>query len=451
VSGSPAPDGAPGSPPVRQLGLFTVLCIGVNNIVGSGIFKKPSTLAAQMHEWSWVAFAICGVLLTFVALCFSVLATRHDETGGPYVYARRAFGPWVAFAVAWTAWISMWAAAGGVAVAVPDYLAVFVPGANGPVASKAAALALIAALTLVNCVGVKPAAGTSTFLTVAKVVPLLVFVAIGLAHLDRSRVALAPPSFDAASRSALGAGLFAAFFPLQGFEVVPVPAGELKNPRRDVPISVTGALLLSAGLYCLIQLVAYSTCPAIALPSGDAHDRPIAEAAATFLGGFGRNFVAAGALASTVGFAAVTILCAPRFLVALGGDGLLPAAFARTHRNWGTPVVAVLATCVPAAAAVFLPGDTFDLLTNLSNVAVLVQYVATCLAVVVLLRDHGPLVRFVLPALGLAACGVLAWLVGFDPQPWLEVAVFGAWLVVGLALALLARAHARRTSNSPVR
>src|SRR5262249_43643828 len=126
----------------RKLGLFTVLCFGINNIVGSGIYKLPGRLGYELGPSSWLAFAADGLLFATVALCFAAMAARHDEHGGPYVYAKEAFGPWVGFAVGWTAWVSMWAAIAGAAVSVPGYLAVFVPGADGPVASKALALGI---------------------------------------------------------------------------------------------------------------------------------------------------------------------------------------------------------------------------------------------------------------------------------------------------------------------
>ena len=465
---------------VRQLGFFTVLCIGVNNIVGSGIYGKPGRLAHLLGASSWTAFALCAALLLFVASSYASMAARHDETGGPYIYAKRSFGPWIGLLVGWTAWISMWAAAGGVTTLLPKYLAVFVPGADGPIAARAIALGLIALLAWINCRGVKPAAGVSTFLTIAKIAPLLLFVAIGLFHVKWSGVTVQPPVDTPKGRGAFGLALFAAFFPLQGFEVVPVPAGELKNPRRDVPLAVTGSLVLTAVLYCLIQIVVTSTCPNtlndvvtveengrsverivgsaldpvpghftvdLSSQSGDrdidpialvkaAKERPLAEAAATFLGEPGRLLMAAGAVISMLGFAAVTILCAPRFLVALGADRLLPAIFARIDPARGTPIFAVLFTCLPAALGCFLAD--FEALTNLSNIAVLVQYAVTCLAVMTR-PGRATFARFVVPFLGLFACCVLAWLIRLDDSPKLELLAFALWSLPAFLLAAWVR------------
>ncbi len=442
---------------VRQLGLFTVLCIGVNNIVGSGIYRKPSELAALLGGASWCAFAVDALLLVTVALCFAAMASRHDEAGGPYVYARRAFGRPVAFVVAWTAWISMWAAMAAVATAVPGYLAVFLPGVDAKGAAAAIALLIIVGFGVLNCIGVKPAAGTATTLTVVKLLPLLVFVVVGLAFVDWDRVAPRPASLDGAGRAAFQSALFAAFYPLQGFEVVPVPAGELKNPRRDVPLSVTLSLLLSAALYSLIQVVAVGTCPDLATIEASS-TRPLAAAATTFLGGAGEKLMAAGACVSMLGFAAVTILCAPRFLVALGSDRLLPAAFERHSPRFGTPVLAVVVTTVAALfGALFSVVEAlggaraFERLTNLSNLAVLVQYAATCLAVIAL-RAHAPATthgfrlpggRFTIPLLGLLACALLLYFFFLDATWPEQCAVFLAWVAGGALLALFSARAAR--------
>src|SRR5262245_31012403 len=180
------------------------------------------------------------------------MSARHSETGGPYLYAKRALGRWAGFVVAWTAWISMWAAAAAVTTTLPGQIGLFVPAASAPVPAIAIGLATLALFCMVNCIGVKPAAGMATLLTVAKVVPLALLAAAGAWHVlhapaadGAARAALLPDLAHPAFGRAFGSALFAAFYPLQGFEVVPVPAGELANPRRDVPLAVTGALLIT--------------------------------------------------------------------------------------------------------------------------------------------------------------------------------------------------------------
>lgn len=487
----------------RKLGLFTVLCIGVNNIIGSGIYQKPGVLAHQLGPASWLGFAVDALLLTTVALCFSTMSARHSETGGPYLYAKRALGRWAAFVVAWTAWISMWAAAAAVTTTLPGQLALFVPGLASPVPAIAIGLATLAFFCMVNCIGVKPAAGTATLLTVAKVVPLALLAVAGVWHLAHAPAAdggaahasLLPDLAQPAFGRAFGSALFSAFYPLQGFEVVPVPAGELSNPRRDVPLAVTGALLLTAVLYCVIQYVSFGAAPLLGLrietgpggvdqivgplvgPSRDAllaaaglahqapleqmqavataTERPLSAAAAAVLGRPGEMLLALGACVSFLGFASVTILCAPRFLVALADDGMLPRSFGVHHPKFGTPVVAVVVTCAAAAVGGLVAGaggraaEQFDRLTALSNVAVLVQYATTCLAVLLLPAAEvaGLLRRFfarrVLPLAGLGVCLFLGYLISLEPNPGAQVLGFAGWTVAGVALATYARRYCK--------
>jgi len=497
---------------MRRLGLFTVLCIGVNNIVGTGIYQKPATLAHALAGASWLGFAADGLLLVVVALCFSTMAARHSETGGPYVYAKRALGRWPAFIVAWTAWISMWAAAAAVTSTLPGQLDLFFPGARAPATAIAIGLATLALFGIVNCLGIRPAAGAANLLTVAKLVPLATFVAVGAWHLLAAPTAVAPVAridlIPAAAGGgtgpfmrALGMAMFAGFYALQGFEAVPVPAAELAKPRRDVPLAVTGALVVTAALYCLIQIVAYDVAPILALgseagadgllhvtaphfgPTRDAllatcgladtgpaaqiaavavaTERPLSEAATHMMGSFGGALMAAGACLSFLGFAAVTIFCAPRFLVALADDGMLPALFGRHHPRFGTPIFAVVATCVAAAVGGLVVGaggaaaQQFDRLTALANVAVLVQYSATCYAVLRLPVDAGTgaarriITRRLLPLAGLAVCLFFAWLISNEPDCVTEVAGFLGWTVAGVALAAVARRFAKRPAAAP--
>jgi basic amino acid/polyamine antiporter, APA family len=506
-------DDRPRGAPLRRLGLFTVLCIGINNLVGTGIYQKPGQLAHALGGASWLAFAADALLLVVVALSFSTMSARHAEAGGPYVYAKEALGRWPAFIVAWTAWISMWAAAAAVTTTLPGQLAVFLPAARAPGGAIAIGLATLALFGLVNCVGLKPAAGASNLLTVAKLLPLAIFVVAGACHLLAAPAAAggAPTAQDGLLPAfagglpagpfarALGAAMFAGFYALQGFEVVPVPAAELKRPRRDVPIAVTGALVLTAVIYCLIQVVAARVAPILALasetgadgiariagphfgPTRDAllaasgiagaapdaqltavmvaNERPLAEAATHVMGPFGGALMAAGACLSFLGFAAVTILVAPRFLVALANDGMLPASIGRHHARFGTPVVAVVVTCLSAAVGGLLAGagglaaERFDRITALSNVAVLVQYSATCLAVLRLPAEPGMgaarrlVARRVLPIGGLGVCLLFGWLIATEPDPIGELLGFFGWTVAGVVLAWFTLRLARRAAG----
>ena len=207
---------------IPRLGLFSVVAVGVNTIVGSGIFRLPAELARDLGPASLVAFAVGALLCAAVALAFAEAGGMFERGGGAYVYARAAFGPGVGFAVGWSAWVATVLTLATVAVAVPGQLAELWPAAGGPVAAKAIAVVLVVALGAVNLIGLRPAAFATNVFALAKVVPLLLFVAVGVFFVDWGNLApLAPRGWGRT-----GPALLVVFFALSGFEAAAVPAGE---------------------------------------------------------------------------------------------------------------------------------------------------------------------------------------------------------------------------------
>ena len=386
-----------------RLTLVDCLGIGVNGIVGSGIFLLPARVFAHAGGLAWASwFAVGGVCL-LVGLCFGEAASGTERSGGPYAYARAAFGDWVGFAVGWMAFASVVLSYGAVARALGRNLSYIVPSLSAPLAQGTLAASVVAALALLNWRGVKPGAVASDIFSGAKLLPLFGFVLVGLFFIQPQRLALPPPAGES-TWTALRLGGLAGLFACTGFEYVPVPAGETDNPRRNVPLALLGSLLGAMLLYALIQIVFMGTHP------DPLHaDKPLAEAAAAFAGPWAARLLTVGAAVSSFGFCTGVALVGPRYLSALADDGLLPPLLGRRHAQFATPGVAILATAV-IAAALALWAD-FDRLSDLGNVAVFAQYLSTCLAVPVLrwLRPgretrfrlpFGPLI----PAAGTAGC-----------------------------------------------
>jgi amino acid transporter len=374
-----APAAPPVAPPVeldaavvprRTLTLFDVLCIGVNATVGSGVFALPDDMVRAMGGWSPLAYLICSLLLLPIALCFAELASRHDETGGAYVYARRAFGDKVGFFVGWYCWAATFVAWAGNSAVFIEILGVRTAPLN-----KILAVLSILALGAVNYVGVKPGAWLVNIVTVGKLAAILCFLAVAILALDPSRLGGPLPL----GLAGVGQGIYLALFPLQGFEVAPVTAGETANPRRNVPLGTLGTLLSSALLFVLVQAALVCSYPALAAES----DQPLIEAARFLSRGLGA-LVLFGSLVSIGGFNAGSALGAPRYAQAIAAHRLLPAPLARIHPRWGTPHLAIVTTTLWSAILVLF----FDYrgLVEITNVAVLVQYLFPCLAVPVLRR-----------------------------------------------------------------
>ena len=415
--------------------LLDCVGLGINGIIGTGIFLLPAKVFAKAGGMSWLAWVAIGAVCLLVGLCFCEAAGRADRNGGPYLYARDAFGRWVGVAVGWMALAANIFAYGAVARGFGRNLSFLIPPLSQTGPQIVAALAVIGALAWLNYRGIKPGALVSDFFSGAKLVPIVAFIAVGLFFVNWGRLDLpAPvqPRFEA-----IKVGGFAALFACTGFEYVPVAAAETDNPRRNVPLALFFALAGSIALYVLVQIVFLGTHPDPA-----AADKPLAEAAAAFAGPWMGRFVAVGSIISSFGYLSAVALVTPRYLSALSENGELPLVFARTHARYGTPYVAIVSTAV--VCAVMARFFDFDRGADLNNAAVFAQYVPTCLAVLVLRRTRGPS-SFTLP-LGpliplLATAGCVLFLNGIHR----EDAIFsGATLLVGVALHAAYRLARRR-------
>lgn len=436
--------------PLRALGLFSIVCLGINAIVGSGIFRQPGQLSHYLGGASWMAYGIVGVLLISVGLCFAEMGGMFDASGGPYTYAREAFGKIPAFVIGWVAWITMVVSWAGVANAIPGYIGVLWPAAeHDPLIKRAIVTALCVVPGLLNYFGVKPGAYALNTFTIAKLVPLLGFVLVGIWFVDWGSLSIVPDTSGPTGLAPLGTAMFVGLFALQGFEVAPIPAGESKNPRRDIPIAVIGSLIGCAIFYVLIQIVAFGTEPAIATGGDTAAapwtPRPLAVAADTFVGPTGATIMAIGACVSMTGFCVGSGLATPRFLAVLADDGLFPKWIADLHPRFATPHRAILITTLATAGASFIAG--FDELIAVANVAVTLQYVATCIAVIWLRRARPnaprtyrvPFGPYAIPLFAIAVCALL-----ISQAPAKEFLVTPIVILVGGLLALLHHTFSRR-------
>lgn len=364
----------------RALGRWDVLALGVNCVVGSGIFLLPGLAAARVGSAAVLAFALAGGLACLVALCFAEAASRFRGSGGAYLYAREAFGPLAGFEVGWLAALAGIVAWGALAAGFAEAFAVVVPSADGGAARAAVSIALVALLGWVNYRGARPGARLSNLFTGAKLLTLGLFVAVGA-------LALEPASFtpffagpDGGAEALPGAVLLV-LYAYVGFENLVVPAGDMAAPERSLPSGIVTVLATVTALYVAAQVVVTGTLGATA---GAAGTEAVARAAEHALGRAGGAAIAVGIVISIFGVNAASSLILPRRVSALAEQGDLPAALGRLHPRFGTPGLAVIVVHA-AVAAVALSGS-FAQLAVLAVVGRLIQYIPTCLAVLVLRR-----------------------------------------------------------------
>jgi len=435
-----APAASASTPPglVRAIGRWDLTAAVVNGMIGSGIFGMPAALAALTGAASPLACLLAGAGAATIVLCFAEVASRFREAGGPYLYAREAFGPFVGFQAGWlTFWIRVTALAANLNVFV-DYLAVLVPAAGAGVLRAAVMAALMALLTAINVIGVREATWTVNLFTVAKLAPLVLLAVLGLARLSPEVLATqAPPAMDWTQ------ALLLLLFAYGGFEAPLIPAGEARDPRRDSAFALIMALGAVAVVYTLVQLAIVGVVPHVA-----GEKAAVAAAFSVLLGPGGVVLASLAAMTSVYGYATGNVLQSPRVLYAIADRGELPAVFAGVHPRFRTPHVAI--ATYSALSLGFAVSGTFAAMATLSAVVRLITYGLTCAALPVL-RRRGGAAPYRLPGavivcpLGVGFC---LWLL--RTRSFGQAGTLAGLVLVGGALWALARARARAAAAPAV-
>ncbi|PYL98504.1 MAG: hypothetical protein DME27_05005 [Verrucomicrobia bacterium] len=357
---------------VRGIGIPALTANIVSSTIGAGIFVIPATVAAGLGPAAPLAFICCAIAMVLFVTCFAIAGSRVSLTGGLYAYVEVAFGKYVGFLAGILYFLTALGAVAGVVNVLANSIALVIPFLGGPLMRIVVMLTVYGVLVLINIRGVREGAGAVTTITVAKLLPLLLFIGVGIFFINPQN--LSWPGWPGSK--ALGDSVILLIFAFVGIEVALIPSGEVKNPARTVPRSAYLALVITTIIYILIQLVAQGT---LGVDLANHKDAPLAEAAARFLGDSGRIVLLAGATISAFGFVTSDILSSPRMIFAFGRDGALPNWFAHVHPRYRSPDVAII-TYYAALAFLLSISGTFEKLAVLSNVAVLLMYLLCCAA-----------------------------------------------------------------------
>jgi amino acid transporter len=386
---------------LRVVTRWEVVALSINDVVGSGVYLiLPVAAAALLGPASVWAILTAGGAVLLLVLCFAEAGSLFDRPGGAYVYTRAAFGDFAGFEVGWMTWIARVASVAGLSVFFARAVGFLWEGARSGAGKWATIFAGLALLTWLNVRGVKAGARVAVVLTWGKLLPLFLFVAVGIFAVEWARVFPVPlPAGENFGKAAL-----LVLFAYAGFENTPAAAGEFRNPRRDVPFALLVMIASVASIYTLVQLVAIGT-----IPDLGASETPLADGARTLMGPVGGFLLTLGAALSVLGTNNNTILSGPRYLYALAERGALPSVFARIHPKFRTPYVAIL-TQSGIAAALMLTG-TAEELAELSVIARLATYIGTAASVPVLRRRMAATERTIrlpggaaIPAAALLVC-----------------------------------------------
>ena len=297
---------------VRAIGRWSLTALVVNSVIGSGVFGLPSTVAGLVGKFSPLAVLLAGFGMAVIFACFAEVSSQFHQAGGPYLYARAAFGRGMGIQMGWMLLLGQAAAPAANANLFVIYLGEFWPHATDPLPRALILTILVGVLAFINVRGVRAGALVSNFSTAAKLVPLFAVIGMGLfvLHVHPAGASTGAPAVVTTSQWMNAVLLLV--FAYGGFETALAPMGEAKNPRRDAPFALFAALVICTVTYALIQWVVVGVLPDAALSQ-----RPLSDVARVAVGSVGAALVAVGALISFYGYLSAKILGMPRVTYAL--------------------------------------------------------------------------------------------------------------------------------------
>lgn len=437
------------------LGPVQLVLLGVGCIIGAGIFVITGSAAAQ---YAGPAVALSFLLAAFACacagLCYSELAAMSKESGGAYSYTRDALGPRIGWLVGWNLIMEYLVAASFVAVGWSGYLSALFDsiGLSLPTAFTSAPFALkdgtlvatgalinlpaafiIGLATLCAVVGVRRSSMANMVVVITKVAVILVVIAVGAFHVNPNLwVPFVPESTGVPGQYGFGGVMKAAgvvFIAYIGFDAVATTALEARNPQRDVPIGILGSLAVCTVLYIAMALVLTGVVPFAELnvpsPVALAVDR-MGEGVAWIL-----PLVSLGAIAGLTSVILVLLVAQPRVFFAMAQHRILPSIFGRVHPQFRTPHISTIITgAVAATLACLFP---IDFLAELVSVGTLLAFMMVSVSVLVLRRTQPDRPRAfrvpwvpLIPAVSIAVCGYLIWVLG--EHAWWRL---GVWILIG--------------------
>lgn len=364
----------------RTIGLWILTSLVAGNMIGSGIFLLPASLASfgSISILSWIMTSLGAILL---ALVFAKLGSLIPRVGGPYAYAREGFGNFAGFQIAYNYWIALWVGNAAIVVALISYLSVFWPALKtNDVLSCTTSIAIVWILTFINIIGVRTAGIFQLITTILKLLPLIFIATVGLFYIHPHYLA----DFNISGKSNFSALTSAAtltFWAFVGLESATVPADDVIDPQRTIPRATILGTTIAAAVYILSTVAIMGVLPMSQLAKSVS---PYADAARLMLGPAADVLVALGALISCLGALNGWTLLQGQIPFAAARDGLFPAIFAKESR-FGTPIVGLIVSSILITILLLLTLNKslvaqFTLIILIATLASLIPYLYTCMA-----------------------------------------------------------------------
>jgi len=415
---------------VRVIGRWTLAGLVLNSCIGSGIFGLPSLVSEYVGRTAPIAYLLGAVGIGVIMACFAEVGSQFREAGGPYLYAREAFGRFAGIQIAWVAWLVRLTAAAANTNLFAVYLAEFWPAAASGFGRFLAITLVLTVPVTINYRGVKSGARMSNVFIITKLAPLTFAALLGLVFFHRGLSTVALPADGLLTTTSLNSwmdAILVTVYAFGGFEVGLFPMGEAKDPKRDVPFALLIGFVVMLLLYVLVQVGVQA-----GLPAPELSKRPLADAAGALVGRWAAVFIAVGALVSIYGYLSAMMLNVPRLTYALAEQNDFPSFFGRIHPRFRTPYLSVL------AFRFFVWGlalaGSFKWNVTLSAVSRLLTYAATCGALLPLrkkISDSG--VLRLSAGKWIAAAGVLFSITLATRMDRVAVAVMAVTLTIAFA------------------
>jgi APA family basic amino acid/polyamine antiporter len=364
----------------KKLGVWMLTALVVGNMIGSGVFLLPASLASfgSITVFSWCATAVGAMLL---ALVFAKLSTLFPKTGGPYIYCKEGFGNFVGFQVAYNYWIYMWVGNAAIAVAFTGYLSTFFPElAHNNVHAFFITAGAVWFFTIVNIIGVHLAGKFQLVLTVLKFVPLILIAVIGIFFVDTANLAYFNVS-GKSNFSALSGGAMLTLWAFLGMESASIPADDVKDPKKTIPRATILGTAITAVVYILSTVAIMGVIPMPQLKDSTA---PFADLAGKIFGPWGMYVMGAAAVISCAGALNGWILLQGQIPLAAAKDKLFPKPFAKVSKS-RSPVFGIVISSVLITLILLLNFnkglvDQFTFIISLATLAAIIAYLYTSVA-----------------------------------------------------------------------
>lgn len=372
----------------KKLGLWMLIALVAGNLVGSGIFLLPASLAniGSISILSWCLTA-CGAFL--LATVFSKMSLLIPKIGGPYAYTQSAFGDFIGFQTAYSYWIYIWVGNAAIALAMVGYLAVFWPMLHQPIIATTVAISTIWLLTLVNMRGVHSAGKVQIIITVIKYIPIILIILLGGLYFHSEYLTQSFNVSHHSNFSALSNAATLTLWSFVGVESATVTSRYIDNPKRNIPLATLFGTLIAAIVYIASCTIIMGMIPASILAKSTS---PFAAAAEIIFGPWGKWLIAAGAALSCFGCLNGWILLQGQVPMAASEDKLFPSIFAKCNRA-NVPVIGIVITSILTSILLLSTSTTnlvqrFHIFVLTATFAALILYFYTSIAEVIVLKQQ---------------------------------------------------------------